>query len=178
MLFFMIVGDGPQMEEIKSMANKSSYNERIIITGAIEHDELIKSGIYGACEIFATASETENQPMTILESQINGCICVGSDARGVPGMVTQGKSGIIVNRGDYRAMGDAFNLILSDREKIQTMRRETLNEVRRHFLPNVVEQWENEYQSLLINFKGRKFRDRLFFPLKKQENSVPLRSDK
>jgi 1,2-diacylglycerol 3-alpha-glucosyltransferase len=174
----MIVGDGPQMEEIRNMASNSPHIEKIILTGAIEHDELVKSGIYNACEIFATASETENQPMTILESQVNGCICVGMNARGIPGMVSHERSGIIVDKGDYQAMGDAFNSILNNTEKMKVMREETLNEVQKHFLSNVVELWEYEYYSLLKNFDGRKLRDRLFFPLKKQENSPLNQSDK
>lgn len=168
----MIVGDGPQMKEIQLMASSSEFNNRVIFTGSIEHDVLINSGIYSACEIFATASETENQPMTILESQVNGCICVGTDARGVPGLVRNGKSGIIVDKGDFQAMGDSFNSILNNVEKMDSMKLETLKEIKIHFMPNVVEQWENEYRALLNGFKGRKFRDRLFFPLKKQENSL------
>lgn len=168
----MIVGDGPQFNEIKTIVQKSPFQDRIILTGSIEQDELVKSGIYSACEIFATASETENQPMTILESQVNGCICIGTNARGVPGMIVHGKSGIIVDKGDYRAMGDAFISILKDPEKIKSMRKETLKEVQHHFLSNIVEQWENEYSSLLSNFKGRKSRDKLFFPLKKREKNL------
>lgn len=167
----LIVGDGPQMKEIQNMASTSPFNNRIIFTGSIEHDVLVKSGIYSACEIFATASETENQPMTILESQVNGCICVGTDARGVPGMVINGKSGIIVDKGDYQAMGDAFNSIFNDPGKMISMKQETLKEVEKHFLSNVVEQWENVYSALLSGFQGRKFRERLFFPFNKQENS-------
>ncbi len=159
------------MKDIQNMASTSKFNNRVIFTGSIEHDVLVKGGIYSACEIFATASETENQPMTILESQVNGCICVGTNARGVPGMVTNGKSGIIVDKGDFQAMGDAFNSILNNPEKMESMKMKTLKEVELHYLANVVEQWENEYRALLSGFMGRKFRDRLFFPFKKQENS-------
>lgn len=163
----MIVGDGPQMDEIRTLATDSDYSDRIIITGSIKYDELINTGIYSACEIFATASETENQPMTILESQVSGCVCVGVNARGVPGMVINRKSGIIVEKGDFEAMGDAFLKILKDPELLQSMRAASLKEVEKHFLPKIVEQWEKEYYNLVKNFKGRKFRDHLFFPFKK-----------
>lgn len=167
----LIVGDGPQMDQIKEMSEESNYKDRIIITGAIEHDYLVTSGIYGACEIFATASETENQPMTILESQVNGCICVGTNARGVPGLIENGVSGVVVEKGDYIAMGKAFNFILNDRNKLEKMKEETLKAVKKHFLTSIVDQWENEYRALIREFDGRKFRERLFFPFKKQENS-------
>jgi glycosyltransferase involved in cell wall biosynthesis len=168
----LIVGDGPQMEDIRNQTSSSPYNDRIILTGSIKNDDLVKSGIYSSCEIFATASETENQPMTILESQVNGCICVGVNARGVPGMIINGKSVIIVEKGDFKAMGDAFIKILGDPELLKSMRETTLDEVKKHFLPNIVEQWEQEYYKLIQNFKGRKSRDRLFFPVKRTNNPV------
>ncbi|MDA3809816.1 MAG: glycosyltransferase [Spirochaetaceae bacterium] len=164
----LIVGDGPQMSDIRELADHSEYRARINIVGSIGHDLLLKSGIYGACEIFATASETENQPMTILEAQVNGCICVGVNARGVPGMVISGESGIIVDKGDFRSMGEAFNSILNDKNLLLSMKKKTMEEVKKHFLPNIVIEWENEYNNLIQNFKGRTFRDRLFFPTKKQ----------
>ena len=167
----VIVGDGPQMDSIEQLKKNSPYKDRIIITGAINHEDLIKSGIYKACEIFATASETENQPMTILEAQINGCVCIGVNARGVPGMIRHDHSGIIVGKSDYIAMGNSFVSLLKDKKRLEAMRKETLKDVKKHFLPQVVEQWENEYKNLITHFKGRKFRDKLFFPLKKQENS-------
>lgn len=163
----MIVGHGPQMDDLKVQIESSPHKDRVILTGAIPHDELVVSGIYGACEIFATASETENQPMTILEAQVNGCICVGVDARGVPGMIENGLSGVIVGKGDTKAMADAFISILTSDEKLASMKAKTLENVKEHFLPAVVEQWENEYRSLIENFKGRFFKDKLFYPFKK-----------
>ena len=163
----LIVGDGPEFVNIQKIIKDSQFGNRIHLLGSIEHNDLIQSGIYGACEIFATASVTENQPMTILESQINGCICVGVNARGVPGLIKNGISGIIVEKGDYKAMGDAFLKILNSRDLLQSMKKETLSDVKKHFLSNIVEQWEREYIDLLLNFKGRKFRDILFFPEKK-----------
>ncbi|MBB6479085.1 glycosyltransferase [Spirochaeta isovalerica] len=163
----MIVGHGPQMDDIKEMIDRSPYKSRIILTGAIPHDELVVSGIYGACEVFATASETENQPMTILEAQVNGCVCVGVDARGVPGMIENGQSGIIVEKGDTEAMARAFLTILGSEEKLSSMKNKTLENVKEHFLPSVVEQWEREYRALISGFKGRYFKDKLFYPFKK-----------
>jgi len=168
----LIVGDGPQMGDIVEIAEESEYKDRIHMTGAMKHEDLLRSGIYGACEIFATASETENQPMTILEAQVNGCICIGVDARGVPGMVINGKSGIIVKKGDFKAMGNAFLEILQNKTLLDSMRENTLEEVQKHFLPNIVLQWEEEYKILKDTFKGRKFRDKLFFPDKEPRSEL------
>ena len=168
----MIVGDGPQMETIKSLSSSSSFYDRIIITGSIEHRELVKSSIYNACEIFASASETENQPMTILEAQINGCICIGVNARGVPGMIRDGISGRIVEKGDSRAMGEAFIEILNDNVKLDSMKKATLLEVENHLLTHVVDRWESEYYELISKFTGRTLRDKLFYPLKKLESNL------
>lgn len=163
----MIVGAGPHLEEIRELSSQSDFADRIILTGAIPHDELVETGIYGSCEIFATASETENQPMTILEAQINGCVCVGVEARGVPGMINTGKSGFIVEKGDYKAMGEAFLTILNKPGCLESMKEETLKDVEKHILSKVVDQWEIEYKSLKENFKGRQFKDKLFLPFKK-----------
>lgn len=160
----LIVGAGPQLDEIKELSKNSPYKDRIIFTGSINHTELIESGIYGACQIFATASETENQSMSILEAQVNGLICIGVNARGNPELIKNNKNGIIVEPGDYVKMGEAFLTILNDKALFSSMKKETYSEIQNHFLSNILEQWEEEYINLINNFKGRRFRDRLFLP--------------
>jgi len=171
-LQLIIVGDGPQIEDVRTMVKKSGKEDRIIITGAINHQDLLSSGIYQAASIFATASETETQGITILEAQVNGCVAVGVNERGVTGLIKNGINGIIVDKGDYKAMGEAFISIFSNKEKFESMKAETLIEVKNHFLPKIVDQWEYEYNNLINNFTKRKLLGKVFIPdvLKKRKS--------
>lgn len=65
---FVIVGSGPDEEEIKQYAKDLGIEQNIIFLGAIEHETLMQSDIFQKSKLFLTASTTETQGITLLEA--------------------------------------------------------------------------------------------------------------
>ena len=149
---FLIVGDGPSSSDLKERVENLSLSDRIIFTGAIPHEELVTSGIFGACRLFATASLTENQPMTILEAQCNGIVCVGPDVRGIPYLIKDGENGFIVPPNDIDKTAEAISRLLQDEELYQRMKEDTLKKIQEHYLENIADTWEETYDKLIYHF--------------------------
>ncbi|MGM5488288.1 MAG: glycosyltransferase [Nanobdellota archaeon] len=136
----LMVGDGPQKEEIMAKAP-----DTVEFLGLIEHAALIKSGIFGACDVFVTASKTENQPMTLLEAQANGLVCVGPKAQGIPDLIGHNQNGLLVEPDSKKSFVDAI-LSLRDvmlRKKLADCSRESIKE---HDMERVVDRWEEIYE--------------------------------
>ncbi len=62
----LIVGGGPQLEELKQIAKDMQINDKVIFTGFIESEKIPL--YYQVCDIFLNASKSETQGLTYIES--------------------------------------------------------------------------------------------------------------
>jgi 1,2-diacylglycerol 3-alpha-glucosyltransferase len=150
----LIVGDGPKRHEIEKYASKKSSSGRIQFTGMIPHEELVKSGIYGACRLFATASETETQGITLLEALHNGLPCIGADSLGVSETIEHEKTGLLVKPGSVDDMALAMVELLKDDEKLDLMSKNAKEWVKPHYIDAIIKRWESLYLDLIEKSKA------------------------
>lgn len=59
-----------------------------------EQDRLIK--LYNACDIFVTPSLADNYPNVLVEAMACGLPCIGFNVGGIPEIITDGESGMII----------------------------------------------------------------------------------
>jgi glycosyltransferase involved in cell wall biosynthesis len=62
--------------------------------------------------------------MALLEAQAAGLPVVSSDTRGVPDVVLDGRTGVLVRYGDEGALADAMRELLVNRERRRALGRE------------------------------------------------------
>jgi len=149
----LIVGDGPQLDELKRLATREPYGKQVVFTGRISHEDLLTNGLYAACDLFITASKTENQPMTILEAQANGLPCVGFSARGVPDLIADGINGRLAEPDDAEGLASAAVEVLSDPDLCRKLAEGTRRMLQRHLIPSVIDQWEDTYRDVISTFR-------------------------
>lgn len=149
----LIVGDGPQRKEIKDKIKELRISKNVIMAGSIEHKQLVKSSVFGACDLFVTASTTETQGIALLEGQVNGLVCVGVDKRGISNLIRDGYNGYLIKEGNKQEFADKVVKLLQDKKLYNRMKLNTLKEIKKHELNNVIGQWEKEYFNLIKNSK-------------------------
>ena len=62
----IIIGDGPDVDQFKELTGKLKLNNHIISTGRVPWEEIPK--YYHLATVFATASSTETQGLTVIEA--------------------------------------------------------------------------------------------------------------
>jgi glycosyltransferase involved in cell wall biosynthesis len=145
----LVVGDGPLRQQLQEEVHQRGHEEAILFTGSIPNEELVVSGIFGAVEVFATASVTENQPMTILEAQANGIVCVGPDVRGIPNLIFHEDNGLLVEPNSSESMAEAIIRLLKDGDFYRHCRERTWERVKEHEIHAIAGTWEKTYQELI-----------------------------
>lgn len=153
----LVVGDGPQLEELKEYASGSKACDNIIFTGGIPHQQLITSGIFRACEVFVTPSLTETQSITILEALANEIPCVGFDIRAIPDIIQDDFNGRIVPVNDSKAMAQAVIEILTNNEKRIKFKAGAKESIKKHLLPAVISEWEMIYNDVISAYKNGEY---------------------
>ncbi|VVB79870.1 Glycosyltransferase Gtf1 [uncultured archaeon] len=145
----LIIGNGPQFEELEKRVIKLKLEKKVILAGRIEHEKFVKSSILGACDLFVTASTTENQPMTMLEAQINALPCVGIAKRGVKDLIKNDYNGYLIKNNDKENFAKKVVCLLKNNSLKEKFRENTLEEVKKHELKSVISRWEKVYSKLI-----------------------------
>ncbi|MGH6954452.1 MAG: glycosyltransferase family 4 protein, partial [Alphaproteobacteria bacterium] len=100
----VVAGDGPaRAEALAALAPLGS--ERLRHLGTIEHDRL--PVLYAACDLFVWPAVGESYGMALLEAQAAGLPVVAGRAGGVPKVVYDGETGILVAPEDALAFAAA-----------------------------------------------------------------------
>ncbi len=121
----VIVGSGPQEENLKNLVADLGYKERVHMLG---HREDV-SEILPSLDIFVLPSKMEALGTAILEASACGVPCVGSRVGGIPECIEDGKSGLLFD--DEAGLKKALERLCSDealREQMGKRARELVCE--------------------------------------------------
>ena len=109
---FLIIGDGSQREEIEEMIEKYGIKDKVILTGMRED----VASIFPLFDIFVLSSLMEGMGRVLLEVMVHGKPIIASDVGGIPELVQDGKTGILVPPKDAHAIADAVIRLLEDKD--------------------------------------------------------------
>jgi glycosyltransferase involved in cell wall biosynthesis len=122
---FAIVGNGPLRNKLRSQLGKANLSKNFIFFGDVK--ESILPAVYNCADVFAFPSIQEGQGIALLEAQASGKPVVAFKVGGVNETISDGNSGVLVERGNADALAEAILKILSDprlREKMGKKGRE------------------------------------------------------
>jgi 1,2-diacylglycerol 3-alpha-glucosyltransferase len=152
----LLVGDGSDLLQVRNYVYQENLDDSIIIAGRIPYDELVASGIFGAADVFITASKTENQPLTVLEAQYNGLPVLGLNARGMPDLITDNKNGLLAPFDDPDALTANIQRISNEKGLLDRLKLGCFEMIKEHSLESVIENWEKTYAATAAIYKNRK----------------------
>jgi len=130
-----IAGSGPQQSELRALAGKLGIAEKVIFVGRMRNDEM--AALYQRVDILLNASLVDNMPISLLEAMASGIPIVSSAAGGIPYLVKQDKTALLVKPGDSAAMSDALVRIINNGALRNRLVRNGLQEIRRYSWPSV-----------------------------------------
>jgi len=108
----MIVGDGPERERLLAAAKESSFSARIVFAGQVSDVR----PYYAIAHLFVLPSHSEGSPNVLLEAMAANVPLVAASVGGVPEIVENEASALLVPPNDHATMAAAMNRVLSDRE--------------------------------------------------------------
>lgn len=115
--FFVVVGDGPLRAELQELADKSGVGSRFVFTG-VRHDVPL---ILGALDLLVLPSVTEGLGLVLLEAMAASLPVVATAVGGVPEVVLDGETGLLVSPGDPAALARAIADLLRVPERARQL---------------------------------------------------------
>ena len=115
---FLIVGDGPKREEWMAAAERLGISSRVHWAG---YRPDVASFLAG-CDVFAHPSLDDAFPTVLLESLAAGVPIVASRVGGIPEIVDERQTGLLVPAGDPGALATAIRQLVTDDTHVDAMR--------------------------------------------------------
>lgn len=106
----VIVGDGPERGAIEQLAGELGIRDQVLLAG----QQASAEPFYGIADIAVLSSRTEGSPNALLEAMAAGVPVVATRVGGIPEIVTNGETALLVEPGDVPAMTVALDRILGD----------------------------------------------------------------
>jgi colanic acid/amylovoran biosynthesis glycosyltransferase len=101
-----IIGEGEERQNIEAEIQKYNLNRHVQLLGAKTQDEVVQ--ILPVADCYIQSSVSEGIPVAIMEAMACELPVVSTNITGIPELVLDGKTGILVEPADTQGMADAL----------------------------------------------------------------------
>ncbi len=143
---FAIVGDGPLAPAIADRVRELGLEDRIVLAGF----RADPANLLAAADLFVLPSQIDDAlPTVLLEAAAAGLPAVATRVGGVPEIVADGRTGLLVDPGDAAGLARAVETLLADRATRDRMSRAARERAEAEFsLPAWRDRLEAIYSSV------------------------------
>jgi glycosyltransferase involved in cell wall biosynthesis len=142
----IVAGYGSQRSALESLARELGLRN-VRFTGRVSPDEMAR--LLDEADILLNSPDIDNMPLSLLEAQAAGLPIVSTSTGGIPWVVQDGDTGLLVPPGDDAAMANAALRLLEEpglaRRLTKAARQACLA---RFSWPAVEEAWVRVYREL------------------------------
>lgn len=107
-----IVGDGPLRSQLESLAASLGIRDAVTFAGALGHDRLPQQ--FATADVVCLPSFAEGLPVVLMEAMATGKPVVATSVMGIPELVADGETGLLVRPGRPDLVAGALRRLATD----------------------------------------------------------------
>jgi glycosyltransferase involved in cell wall biosynthesis len=115
-----IVGAGPLLTDLVARVEARGLKGRVELVGPRPQNDMIErvraASVFAAPSVVASDGDRDGLPTSLLESMALGTPCVATNVTGIPEVLKDGETGLLVRQNDPEALARALEKLLSDGE--------------------------------------------------------------
>jgi glycosyltransferase involved in cell wall biosynthesis len=147
----VLVGGGPEAENLRGLARDLGQAEAVHFTGAVAYSAV--PGLLAACDAFVTASVSEVHPLSVIEAMAAGLPVVGIEGPGVGDTVHDGIDGFL-SPYDSAAFSAKLTRLVLDDDLRRRMGRAASETAKEYDIGQTSARVEGHYRELLANTRA------------------------
>ena len=134
---FTVIGDGEERPNLENLAAELGLGRWIRFTGMLPHQEVVRrvrsSDLFVLPCRIADNGDRDALPTVLVEAMAAGIACVSTPINGVPEIIDQGRTGLIVPENDPASLAAAIDQLLADPRGRRIMGRAGRQKAEREF---------------------------------------------
>lgn len=140
-----IVGEGPERKNLEKLIKNLKIDNKVVLTGILnEHARLLNSA-----DLFVLPSVKESFGMTVVEAMDAGIPIIGSNVGGIPEIIENGKTGLLVEPRDSHSLADKIQELMENPPLCQKLTYVASHDVKKFNVMEMVKKTEKIYDYLL-----------------------------
>jgi glycosyltransferase involved in cell wall biosynthesis len=145
-LYLLLVGGGELEHAVREQVTQLGLENRVRFLG-VRADV---ADILRASDVFVLSSRWEGNPLSVMEAMAAGLPVVSTGVGGVPELVREGETGLLVPSEDAGALAQAMQALVDDPVRRQAMGAAARQHAVAHFdIRHTVRGYEQLYEALL-----------------------------
>ena len=142
-----IAGNG-EVDRARAVVARLGLAESVQVCSWLSTAEV--ADLLATAHVLTLPSRYEGQPMAVLEAMARGLCVVASAVGGIPNLIEDGTSGVLVPPDDVDALATALRTVISDREMQRRLGDAALGRARQTFDVDVIwRRFDALYQELM-----------------------------
>jgi glycosyltransferase involved in cell wall biosynthesis len=151
-----LVGAGPAEADLRLQVERLQIANRVSFLGFVSDTDLLL--LRRSADLFVIPSEGDLQSLSTMEAMACGLSIIAANAYALPELVHHEENGLLFQPGDSDELGHGIDRLLTDRDLRARMGEASLKIIAAHDRAKVLDEWEELYQRLAIDFKDKKKR--------------------
>jgi colanic acid/amylovoran biosynthesis glycosyltransferase len=115
-----LIGEGPDLDRLRLQATQLGIDDAVVFHGPLTRDGVIeilrRADIVVAPSVPTSDGRREGIPVALMEAMASGVAVVASDLSGIPELVVDGQTGLLVPPGDVDSLARAIERLQRDVE--------------------------------------------------------------
>jgi glycosyltransferase involved in cell wall biosynthesis len=149
-----IAGSGPLLLDLKQLSEQLEIAESVTFTGRLDNKKMAE--IYRGTDLLLNSSLADNMPISLLEGLASGVPIVTTNVGGIPYLVEEGQTALLIDPNHPQAMAAAAMQVLSDPDLAALLRKNGLAVVQNYAWSKVREKWFAVYIDALQDDRLKK----------------------
>ena len=128
-IFYIIIGSGDLLESLKEQVALRGQTEQVLFLG---YQKEARQYLL-AFDIYLIPSLKEGLPYSLLEAGLAGLPCIGSRVGGIPEVIIDHQSGLLIDPYTHMGIVEAFDFLLTNSDKRSAYSSALTHEIRTYF---------------------------------------------
>lgn len=142
-----VVGDGSRRRALHKLTRQLGIADRVMFAGYLPPPDVYHE--YAQAQVFCGLSRSEALGNVFLEAQAAGCAVLATKVGGIPDIVQDGETGLLVKPDNVKAVADVLEQLLDDSQLREHLAKAAVHHARQYDWKMIAEKYAKVYEEML-----------------------------
>ncbi len=142
-----VAGSGPERAALERLSCELGIEKSVLFCGTRNRDEM--AALYRSATVLLNPSQVDNMPNSVLEAMASGVPVVSTNVGGLPFILRDDVTGLMVPASDPQAMANAVLRVVGDPELARRLAAAATLDVEQYAWTHVRQRWADVYRDAI-----------------------------